>query len=49
MLAGILVLVVLGHWLEQRKPGVAITLVYSGMAAFALLCLYGYIVPALTS
>jgi hypothetical protein len=35
------------RWLEQRRPGAPLALFYSGMAAFAILCLYVYVVPAL--
>lgn len=35
------------HWLEQRRPGAALGLLYSGMATFSVLCLYVYIIPAL--
>jgi hypothetical protein len=40
-------LIVLGHWVEVRKPGLAQVAVYASLAVFAALCLYAYIAPAL--
>ena len=37
----------LGHWLESRRPGAALGLVYLGLCGLALICLYAYVVPNL--
>jgi hypothetical protein len=47
LLAGAAVLTALGHWLEQRWPGLPLACVYLGLAAFAAFCVYGYIIPNL--
>jgi len=47
LLAGAAALTGLGHWLEQRWPGVPLACVYLGLAAFAAFCVYGYIIPNL--
>jgi hypothetical protein len=36
-----------GQWLERLRTGTAILLYYAGMAAFSVVCLQVYIVPAL--
>jgi len=47
LLAGAAALTALGHWLEQRWPGLPLACVYLGLAAFAAFCVYGYIIPNL--
>ena len=47
MLGGAWVSLEAGRWLERRRPGVAIAMVYLCMAVLSVVCLYGYIVPAL--
>ena len=47
LLASALALTLGGHWLERIQPGAAMALTYAGMAVFSIVCLYGYIVPAL--
>lgn len=47
MLAIALLWLIAGHRLERRHPGSAMGLVYLGMAAACVVCLYLYVVPAL--
>ncbi|MFH1085743.1 MAG: hypothetical protein V1772_08280, partial [Chloroflexota bacterium] len=37
-----------GRWLDRRAPGLALALLYAGMAALAFYCLHWHVVPALT-
>ncbi len=39
--------ITVGHWLERRRPGMAMGLVYLGLCGLALICLYAYVVPNL--
>ena len=48
LLVGTVASLQVGHRLERLRPGVGMALAYAGMAAFALICLYGYIVPVLS-
>jgi len=47
MLAIVLLWLIAGHRLERRQPGAAMGLVYLGMAAVSVACLYLYVVPGL--
>jgi 4-amino-4-deoxy-L-arabinose transferase-like glycosyltransferase len=48
LLIGATISLQVGHCLERLKPGAALALAYAGMAVFALICLYAYIVPVLS-
>lgn len=37
-----------GHWLEKRRRGVGLAMLYLGMSVVSVVCLYGYIVPQLS-
>jgi len=47
LLAASLLWIIGGHWLERKRPGAATGTIYLGMAVLSVVCLYGYLVPAL--
>ncbi len=47
LLAAAAALVLVGHWVEQRRPGWALGAAYGGLALFAAACLFIYLAPAL--
>jgi hypothetical protein len=48
LLGAVAGLVLLGNWVERRQPGLALGVIYSGLAILAAVCVYAYIVPNLT-
>jgi len=48
LLVGVAGLLAVGHWVERQRPGWALAALYGELAIFAGVCVYAYIVPALT-